>query len=62
MTETNFWKLIRFSASADGHMWVAEYLDGLSHIKWVGSGRTKAEAFDDLIEEIFRDARIGAKK
>lgn len=62
MTDTNFWRLINFSETLDGKECFATYIDGLSRLKYVGYGRTKAEAVDDLIEKIFRDARIGAKK
>ncbi|MDV7402981.1 hypothetical protein RZS08_66775, partial [Arthrospira platensis SPKY1] len=59
MTESNFFRAVKFTEFDNGYF--AQYEDGLSKTKWIGQGRTKAEAFDDLIEEILRNARIGIK-
>jgi len=53
MLESIFLSSIEFVEIYSG-WWVANYR------QWSGSGKTKAEAFDDLIDEILRDARIGA--
>jgi hypothetical protein len=48
MQESKFFAAVKFDESEYG--WYATYEDGLSKLKWVGQGRTKYEAFDDLIE------------
>lgn len=55
MESTDFYKEIEF-IERSGLSWIVKYKN------WEGAGRTKEEAFDDLMYEILRDAEIGRLK